>query len=115
MMSLSYEYAIEALAELESQKGQISNIENKSKSITENIKMSEYILDSFNSIFKRLKISFFKEKKEVSKNPGTELGSLLEVNKLINKELDSQNNTLSSVKKTIINNNIKINDLNKSF
>ena len=123
-MEQTYEYAILSLAELESQKKQINSIANINNNITKNISISDQILTSFNSFFKKIKLkmdyNFYTTEPPLQENKKenkieTNLGNILDINKKINKEIENQNNTLKNLNTNIQNNNYNIKHINQRF
>ena len=124
MLSLAYENAIQALVELETQKETIKNIEKNNTQITQSITNSTYLINSINSLFGKIKFIFFKTDNSISttdsnddtisedsvNTPGyqddTNLIRLNKINKIINQELETQNNDLQKIKKKITRNNL---------
>jgi hypothetical protein len=124
MLSLAYENAIQALVELETQKETIKNIEKNNTQITQSITNSTYLINSIHSFFGKIKLNFFKTDNSISTTDSNDdtisedsinipnyqddndLIRLNKINKIINQELETQNNNLQKIKKKITINNL---------
>ena len=96
--------ASKSLELLVSQNEKILNIKNNNKQIENTLSYSKYIIETFNLFIK----GAFKPKISEPPQPHTtiDIGSIVSINKQINRILDEQNKTLSEINQDTINNNI---------
>jgi len=124
----TYDYSIKALENLQGQKYKIDKIYSINHQITNNINLSNLILDSFNNNLNKFKLlynsfSYFNKEKELTNKKKTELSdnlscslqNIILVNEKIYNEINTQNKKLILINNNIENNNNNFNYINYKF
>lgn len=124
----TYDYSIKALENLQGQKYKIDKIYSINHQITNNINLSNLILDSFNNNLNKFKLlynsfSYFNKEKELTNKKKTELSdnlscslqNIILVNEKIYNEINTQNKKLILINNNIENNNSNFTYINYKF
>ena len=125
----TYDCSIKALENLQDQKYKIDKIYSTNNQITNNIFLSNHILDSFTNNLNKLKLKLYnsfsypnkekeltnKKKSELSDNLSGSLQNIIFINEKIYNEINTQNKKLILIKNDIDNNNNNFNFINYKF